>query len=290
MVLRTPRDFELAIQKMDAELNELRKFASGTQFNSANYYTKAEVNKAIEEVAALKTAPSINSPNITTLFGTVDSTPQGSTIVHFLKHLFYGAIEFLNLVTFQSDLTVEGIFTANGDANFNNPVQLTDTLLVQGVTTFDGNVVFNDPVENNSTLQQDGAATFNSTTGFNNPVTFNDTVENNSTLQQDGATTFNNVVVVNGAVTFNNPVELNDQVLFDGFVECNNSVQLDGTTTINGNLNVGAAPGVTNSITFSSTVFILNYKDHAGINQTVGVLINPTSISANAFTKGVKTT
>lgn len=156
-VLRTPRDFELAIQKLENDLAQLKAFSKSTSFDSLQYYNKREVDNKIGGVVA----------NVATLQNnpvkpeTIDSVPAGNSIAHFLKHLFYQAVDFLAGVTFQSDLTVEGIFTANGDANFNNPVEFVDTVHTQVAVTMDGPVTTNDTVEMNGAVQIDGALSVN---------------------------------------------------------------------------------------------------------------------------------
>jgi hypothetical protein len=194
MVLRTQRDFELAIQKLEAELQNLKSYSQQTKFNPLEYYTKTKVDQITESLA--NTIANVQQAPIKP--ETLDSIPSGSGILHLLRHTFKTGLEFFGELLCYSDLTVEGIFTANGAANFNDPVQFIDTVLFQQDATFDNDAIFNQDIK------------------------------------------------------------------------------------------VGASAGVTNTIFLNISGVNLQYKDHAGTNQTQTV-VTAVAISPNSFSKGVKT-
>lgn len=110
MILRTPKDIELAIQKINDDVGKI-KINSGPVFEPIKYYTKTDVERLIQEaISGIQSRENLESSS---LGSQVDSVPQGANIAHFLKHIFYKAIEFIGDITTAGKIYCSGIDIRN---------------------------------------------------------------------------------------------------------------------------------------------------------------------------------
>jgi hypothetical protein len=90
-------------------------------------------------------------------------------------------------------------------------------------------------------------------------------------------------------VTSAAPSRFNGNVGFGNNAAPGYAVDATGDANVSGVYRVAGAAGVTGSLVLNVTTNTINYKDHAGVNQSM-VVVTGVTLTANAFTGGIRTT
>lgn len=153
------------------------------------------------------------------------------------------------------DLSVSGIVTVTGIADFNGSIDVanhtnTYDLTVTGITTIGGKI------DGNGTLEIDGDVTFNAghiTTGIS---TFNGAVDANADLSVDGVSTLSGNLVSSGFSTFQNGIQANSYLNVSGNTTLSSALGVTGIATFSNNVNVTGSADITGNLRVSGITTI----------------------------------